>query len=494
MTGIPAPGRALSKTFVKTGRWPVNLLPGPKLLAPGLWLYSSFATEAGGGSPAAVVVSPERLDTALAQAVATDLSAPTTGFVVLDESPAVGTATMRFFTPAREIGFCGHVAIAAATALAELRLWSWGQEVAIRAGGTDIPLRLRDGRVEIELHSRGHTPTEVSADDIAAALGGDAFRSDLPPEAGQTMLRHLIIAATDTAALGGLTIDKMRISGLAALAGVDTVCVWAPAPGRARFRMRDLCAGIGDPEEAASGTTAAALAFYLARHGQLTGPELVIEQGVEMGRPSRIEVTVGPQGSARVRGVARKISAGPLLVPVSRPGNENRRLGSAAQDALVTLSPDMKRVVFEQQLGYAATVGPDGTPNLSPKGTTTVWDDQHLAFADICSPSTVRNLRANPWIEVNVVDPVVRKGYRFKGRAEVYDGGEIYAAGLRLFAEQGVDASPGRIKTLVLIHVEYAAALISPAYDSGASEQQIAGKWERHQAELTQLRRDRAAH
>jgi hypothetical protein len=38
----------------------------------------------------------------------------------------------------------------------------------------------------------------------------------------------------------------------------------------------------------------------------------------------------------------------------------------------------MRRLVLEQKLGLAATVCPDGTPNLSPKGTTTVWDDTHL--------------------------------------------------------------------------------------------------------------------
>jgi hypothetical protein len=47
------------------------------------------------------------------------------------------------------------------------------------------------------------------------------------------------------------------------------------------------------------------------------------------------------------------------------------------------LTDDMKRIVREQRLGYVATVCPDGTPNLSPKGTTAVWDDDHLMFADI---------------------------------------------------------------------------------------------------------------
>ena len=87
------------------------------------------------------------------------------------------------------------------------------------------------------------------------------------------------------------------------------------------------------------------------------------------------------------------------------------------------LSADMKRVVREQRLGFVATVSEDGSPNLSPKGTTFVWDDGHLAFADIRSPETVRNIRCGSLVEINVVDPLVRKGYRFKGPALVYDCG-----------------------------------------------------------------------
>jgi len=79
------------------------------------------------------------------------------------------------------------------------------------------------------------------------------------------------------------------------------------------------------------------------------------------------------------------------------------------------LTQDMKRVVNEQQLGFIATVCPDGTPNLSPKGTTAVLDDNHLVFADVCSPRTIANLRLNSAVEINVVDPLCRKGYRFKG-------------------------------------------------------------------------------
>jgi uncharacterized protein len=68
------------------------------------------------------------------------------------------------------------------------------------------------------------------------------------------------------------------------------------------------------------------------------------------------------------------------------------------------LTDDMRRIVTEQRLGFVATVCPDGTPNLSPKGTVAVWDDRHPIFADLRSPQTIRNLRRNPAVEINVVD------------------------------------------------------------------------------------------
>src|SRR5215831_18695182 len=101
------------------------------------------------------------------------------------------------------------------------------------------------------------------------------------------------------------------------------------------------------------------------------------------------------------------------------------------------LTEDMKRVAREQRCGFIATVCPDGTPNLSPKGTTTAWDDDHLVFADIHSPGTIANLRQNPHIEVNVVDPFARKGYRFKGTASVLTEGPQYDAMVAFYRQRG---------------------------------------------------------
>jgi predicted pyridoxine 5'-phosphate oxidase superfamily flavin-nucleotide-binding protein len=144
------------------------------------------------------------------------------------------------------------------------------------------------------------------------------------------------------------------------------------------------------------------------------------------------------------------------------------------------LTDDMNRLVLEQKLGFAATVCPAGTPTLSPKGTTTVWDDEHLVFADICSPGTVDNLELNPSIEVNVVDPFIRKGYRFKGLATVHAGDEVYAKARSLLASRGDDAAPDRIAHIVLVNVTWAAPLLSPVSSTGASEDDVRSRWLSH--------------
>ena len=148
------------------------------------------------------------------------------------------------------------------------------------------------------------------------------------------------------------------------------------------------------------------------------------------------------------------------------------------------LSEQMQRVVREQRLGFVATVTPDGRPNLSPKGTTRLFDDERLFFADIASPGTVANLRVNPRVEVNVVDPIRRKGFRFKGTATVYTSGEAYDRGLQLLRDQGSTANRDRVRSIVVIEVTEVGELISPAYDDGATEQAISERWLGYYTEL----------
>ena len=138
------------------------------------------------------------------------------------------------------------------------------------------------------------------------------------------------------------------------------------------------------------------------------------------------------------------------------------------------LTPDMQRVVEEQRLGFVATAAPDGTPNVSPKGTFIVLDAETIAFGEIRSPGTLRNLRANPRIEVNFVDPFVRKGYRFAGTAVVVErGNDRFDALLCRFRS----ALAPRMRAIVAITVTKALPLTSPAYDDGATEPELRRLW-----------------
>jgi predicted pyridoxine 5'-phosphate oxidase superfamily flavin-nucleotide-binding protein len=132
----------------------------------------------------------------------------------------------------------------------------------------------------------------------------------------------------------------------------------------------------------------------------------------------------------------------------------------------------MRRMV-EAELGFIATVCPDGTPNLSPKGTTAVWDDDYLVFADLRSPGTVENLRRNPSIEINVVDQLSRKGYRFKGTATVHTDGDVFERGVQFYEERGTVRARERIRGIVIVAVERALPVTSPAYDIGVTEAEL---------------------
>ena len=138
------------------------------------------------------------------------------------------------------------------------------------------------------------------------------------------------------------------------------------------------------------------------------------------------------------------------------------------------LTPDMKRLIEEQLLGFVATTGADGMPNLSPKGAFFVVDDNTIAFGEVRSPGTVRNLRNNPRIEVNFVDPFVRKGYRFAGLATVVERGD---PGFDALLPRLRSSLADRIRAIVTIAVSRALPLTSPAYDDGTTEPQLRRSW-----------------
>ena len=130
-----------------------------------------------------------------------------------------------------------------------------------------------------------------------------------------------------------------------------------------------------------------------------------------------------------------------------------------------------------QKLGYVATVSSDGMPNISPKGTIIGWSKNQLAFADIRSPDTMKNLEINPNVEINVIDPLLRKGFLFKGSTKIIQDSPLYDEILKYYRESGIK-SP--INSIVLVDVTEISEVTSPLYDMGIGEDEIKSKWKKH--------------
>lgn len=122
------------------------------------------------------------------------------------------------------------------------------------------------------------------------------------------------------------------------------------------------------------------------------------------------------------------------------------------------------------RLGFVATVTAGGRPNVSPKGTFVVLDDQTIAFGEIRSPQTITNLTNMPELEVNFVDQFTRKGVRIRGEAQmVRRGTDEFAALIGHWDTIWGDLA-ARINVIVKIPVSECKPLTTPPYDDGATE------------------------
>ena len=141
------------------------------------------------------------------------------------------------------------------------------------------------------------------------------------------------------------------------------------------------------------------------------------------------------------------------------------------------ITKEIVKLLSDQKLGFVATVSPNGTPNLSPKGTIISLDKNTLAFADIRSPQTIRNLQSNPSVEINVVDPFARRGYRFKGTAKIISDGKKFNKILSHYQSLGVTSS---IKSIVVVKVKKVSEVTSPLYDLVSTEEELKTRWKKH--------------
>ena len=144
---------------------------------------------------------------------------------------------------------------------------------------------------------------------------------------------------------------------------------------------------------------------------------------------------------------------------------------------MINISDDIKNFVNSQKLGYVATVSKDGTPNLSPKGTIIVMDESTLVFADIRSPKTMENLQENTSVEINVIDPFKRLGYRFKGDGKIVNEGTEFDKILEYYKNLGVKS---KINSVVVVDVKIMSEVTSPSYDLGATEDELVSKWKKY--------------
>ncbi len=145
------------------------------------------------------------------------------------------------------------------------------------------------------------------------------------------------------------------------------------------------------------------------------------------------------------------------------------------------ITSEIKNFLDLQKLGYVATVSSDGKPNISPKGTIIAWSSTVIAFADIRSPDTMLNLQNNPFVEINVIDPLSRKGYLFSGTAKIIKDNPLYHDILTYYRNNGIQ-SP--INSIVIVNVSSVSIVTSPLYDLGKTEDEIKLKWKKYFADL----------
>lgn len=288
-----------------------------------------FTTRRYAGNPLAVVLGAGGLSVAQMQTIAREFNLSETIFVMSPVDPA-HTARVRIFFPTAEIPFAGHPTIGCAVLLATQ---------AHGPGDFDADLVLEEeaGLVPVHVTRRGAvTEAEFTAPLLPRAAAGTADPAliaaalDLPPGAVGHGLHQpavwsggpsfLYVPLPDLAALARARPIEPHWSALMETAGVDSAYLYAPG-GDCDFRARMFSPTAGIPEDPATGSASAILAAQL-RAARLLRPGtqvFALRQGVEMGRPSDITLTIDSDASGltaiRIRGAAVPVSQGEILPP-----------------------------------------------------------------------------------------------------------------------------------------------------------------------------------
>jgi trans-2,3-dihydro-3-hydroxyanthranilate isomerase len=289
-----------------------------------------FTDQTFGGNPLAVLPDARGLSSEQMQAIAREFNYSETTFVLPPESPD-NTRKVRIFTSMSEIPFAGHPNIGTAVALA--RLGNLGDIVA----GQRILFEEAAGLVSVILHGTGadidaaefiapvinRFEEEIPVEEAAEALGlaPDAIVTEHHvPRVVSTGIRFLYVELRDLDALKMSEADPMAVTRISASRGLDGVFPYARCDnGSANgvdMRARVYAPVHGVTEDPASGSANAGLANLLGSLGNGEHETLRwnVEQGVEMGRPSRLFLTAerrdGRIAEVRVAGGAVVVCRG----------------------------------------------------------------------------------------------------------------------------------------------------------------------------------------
>jgi PhzF family phenazine biosynthesis protein len=256
--------------------------------------YVAFSTDPKGGNPAGVVLDATGADDATMLATAAEVGYSETAFVVPSGD---GSLDVRYFSPLAEVPFCGHATIATAVAHAE-RHGTGRLRLRTAAGPVTVTTdRAADGTLVATLVSVAPRTAPLEEADLAELLGilgwsaGDLDPA-LPPRAAYAGAWHPVIAAASRDRLAVLDYDMAALGALMARRDWTTVdLIRRESP--TVFHARNPFPPGGVVEDPATGAAAAAFGGYLRQLGLVPVPAtLTIHQGVDMGRPSTITVTV----------------------------------------------------------------------------------------------------------------------------------------------------------------------------------------------------------
>lgn len=100
------------------------------------------------------------------------------------------------------------------------------------------------------------------------------------------------------------------------------------------------------------------------------------------------------------------------------------------------------------------TTSEDGYPDVSFRGSTFVFDEEHIAFWDRSLGMSTVNLEKNPNVCMLYYDKEGRLGWRFYGKATVHKQGEVREQIMSRTVKEELDKDPQRKGYGVLVRID----------------------------------------